>query len=106
MNSDTVYDDTAPIPGGEDPRGRSQSAARRAVLAGIGAAATACDTAGEQFDRFVDRGQQARKDLQERSEDVRRQNWRARSRAREYFRGAMDIILDAFNVPSRTDVDT
>ena len=104
MDSEKIYEDT--VTESEEVTREPGSIAERVMLASIGVVASACDTAEERFDRFVNRGQQARDDLQSRSEDVRRQNWRARNRARDYFRGAMDMVLDTFNVPSRTDVDT
>lgn len=80
--------------------------ARRTVLAGIGAVATACDTAEETFDRLVDRGQQVQAEWQGRTEQFRRQNAGATGRFRDYFRSAMDAFLDGLNVPSKADVDT
>lgn len=99
-------DNTVIPPEDVQPTIGARRAASRVVLASIGAVATCVDTAEEQFDRFVSRGEEIREEVQERSEDAKRQNWRVRARARDYFRGTMDMVLDTFNVPSRTDVDT
>jgi len=85
---------------------QAEGAAKRCVLAGIGAVATAYDTAEDTFDRLVNRGQQVRDDWGERGENMRRQNAGARARARDYLRGAMDNFLNGLNIPSKGDVDT
>src|SRR5436305_12276535 len=115
MDQNTVYDDplgvgTPPIDGtaysaregAQDVNGN----ARRVWLAGIGVAATACDVAADQFDRFVQRGQRVRQDMQERADEIRRNNTGTRGRMRDYFRQTMDAFLDGVNVPNKTDVDT
>jgi polyhydroxyalkanoate synthesis regulator phasin len=106
MKSRKSRDDTVNAPDEAQTTAGPRWAPTQVVLAGIGALATCIDTAGEQFDRYVSRGEKIRQEVQERTEDARRQNWRAQDRARDYFRGAMDVVLDTFNVPSRTDVDT
>lgn len=78
--------------------------AKRVVLAGLGAAATACDVAYETFDRFVDRGAQAQDELQRRADDIRLQT-AGRTRVGDAFRSAMNAFLDALNVPNKADVD-
>ena len=78
--------------------------AKRVVLAGLGAAATACDVANETFDRFVDRGAQAQDELQRRADDNRLQT-AGRSRMGDALRSAMNAFLDALNVPNKADVD-
>jgi len=105
INSDVTGQTTAQrTPGG--PVEQSEGAARRVVLASIGAAAAACDTAAERFDRYVNRGQQVRDEWQDRADDLRRQNAGVRGRARESFRAAMDLFLNSLNVPSKGDIDT
>ncbi len=80
--------------------------ARRVVLAGLGAVATACDVANDAFDRFVDRGGQAQEHLQRRADDVRLHNAGSRSRLGDSLRSAMNAFLDGVNVPNKADVDT
>jgi poly(hydroxyalkanoate) granule-associated protein len=90
----------------EPPVQRERGSAERLILAGLGALASAIDSAEETFDRFVDRGAQVQEEFEERAEEVRRQNAGTRGRMREYCRGAMDAFLDGLNVPSKADVDT
>jgi polyhydroxyalkanoate synthesis regulator phasin len=100
--------DTVPPGGAADSSADQEprSSVERLVLAGVGAIATAVDMADERFVQYVERGQQVREELQDRRASVRRERWASRERARDYFRGMMDLVLDTFNVPSRTDVDT
>ena len=88
------------------PPSRSPSTAERFILAGIGAVATALDEAEGAYDRFVDRGRQARDEWQDRAVDVRAQRATARYRMREALRSTMDAVLDSVSVPSKSDVDT
>ena len=78
--------------------------AKRVVLAGLGAVATACDVANETFDRFVDRGAQAQDHLQQRADDMRMQAT-GRTRFSDAVRSAMNTFLDGINVPNKADVD-
>jgi polyhydroxyalkanoate synthesis regulator phasin len=79
--------------------------AKRAVLASLGAAATACDVANETFDRLVDRGSQAQEHLLRRADDARMQNAGGRARVGDALRSAMNALLDGINVPNKADVD-
>lgn len=88
------------------PVEQAEGATKRVVLAGIGAVATACDTAEDAFDRLVRRGQRVQNEWSQRADDIRRQNAGAGARARDYFRGAMDTFLNSLNVPNKGDVDT
>jgi poly(hydroxyalkanoate) granule-associated protein len=92
------------IPGG--PIEQAEETAKRVMLAGVGAAATAKGAAGERFDRFVERGEQIQEEWQDRAAQMRQQNAGARWRVQEYFRSAMGSFLDQLNIPSKTDVDT
>ena len=78
--------------------------AKRAVLAGLGAVATACDVANETFDRFVDRGAHAQDELQRRADEMRMQT-AGRTRVGDALRSAMNAFLDGINVPNKADVD-
>jgi len=85
---------------------KRQRPGRRVLLAGIGALALAYDTAEESFDRFVNRGERVQSELQSRVDDVRHQNAGARGRVEQYYRTAVDALLDRANLPSKTDLDT
>ncbi len=78
---------------------------KRAVLAGIGAVATACDVANSTFDRFVDRGSEAQEDVRRRLDEARLQNAGRRNRFSDVVRSAMNTLLDGVNVPNKADVD-
>lgn len=83
-----------------------EGAAKRTVLAGIGAVAVACDQANERFEQLVERGEQVREEWQGKADDIRQQNAGTRSRVRTYLRDAMDVVLNNFNMPSKGDIDT
>jgi poly(hydroxyalkanoate) granule-associated protein len=78
----------------------------RVWLAGMGAVARTCDIADDQFNRFVRRGEAVREEMRDRAHELRRSNEGTRMRVRDYFRQTMDTVLDGFNVPNKTDVDT
>ena len=82
-----------------------EGSAKRAVLAGLGAAATAYDIANDAFDRFVDRGSLAQEHLLRRADDVRLQRAGNRARMGDALRSAMNVLLDSLNVPNKADVD-
>lgn len=79
--------------------------AKRAVLASLGAVATAYDVANDTFDRFVDRGNRAQEDLRRRADEARLQNAGNRTRMGDALRSAMNAFLDGINVPNKADVD-
>src|SRR5947209_2178373 len=79
---------------------------KRFLFAGLGALATALDTAGGTFDRFADRGEQLSEEWNERVEDMRRQNSDAGDRVRDYARSGVNSFLDTVGVPNKGDVDT
>lgn len=84
----------------------AEGTARRIALAGLGAVATARDTANDTFERFVDRGERAQEDLRQRADEARSYNAATRGRVGDAMRGAMNALLDAINVPNKADVDT
>lgn len=88
------------------PTDDTDNPAKRVVLAGIGAVATAFDLTEQTFDQFVTRGERFQHELQAKAEDVRRQNAGTRYRIRDAFRAGMDVFLDGLNVPNKADVDT
>lgn len=88
------------------PVDRAEERVRRVVLAGLGAAALAVDTAEDTFDRLVDRGQQVQDDLEERAREARQGRMRRRGRVSYAFRNAMDAFLDGLSIPNKADVDT
>ncbi|GAC1406958.1 MAG: phasin family protein [Chloroflexota bacterium] len=112
METDPIYTDTvhatdyAGTTGSSRTTEAAEIAAKRLVLAGIGAAATVIDRAEDRFERFVDRGQRAQEELQEKTDELKRRNAGTRTRARGTLRSFMDVFLDTLNVPSKGDMDT
>lgn len=107
---DTLHEETW-TPGEGDgtmggPSDKAEETARRVMLAGLGAAALAVDTAEDTFDRLVDRGQRAQNDLEERAREVRQGRMMRRGRLGYAFRNAMDAFLDTLSIPNKADVDT
>lgn len=90
----------------QEPTDTATEAAKRVMLAGLGAVAMACDTAEDTFDRFVDRGQQVQSDLEERAREARSGRLMRRTRLGNAVRNAMDAFLDSVSIPNKADVDT
>lgn len=108
---ETVHEETWDPYEGSDgtvggPAEQAEEAARRVILAGLGAAALAVDTAEDTFNRFVDRGQQVQEELEERAREARHGRMMRRGRLGYAFRNAMDAFLDTLSVPNKADVDT
>jgi len=106
------FDDTArgagtdiPPSSGRSTR-RAEGVARRATLAWLGAAATACDLANNTYEQFVNRGEQARAAARRRAEEARQRNAGTRDRAEDFVRTGMNVVLDNLQVPNKADVDT
>jgi polyhydroxyalkanoate synthesis regulator phasin len=83
-----------------------EATGKKLLWASLGAFAELCDVAGKRFDEFVNRGQQVESELGQKAEEMRRQNAGTRDRVQDSFRGAMDVFLNSFNIPSKGDVDT
>lgn len=102
VNMDATPGDTS----GASTTGMVDRPIRRFFLAGVGAAAVACDVAEQTFDRFVRRGEEVQRDVQERTDAVRSHNRGTADRVSESLRSGMDVVLNSLNLPSKTDVDT
>lgn len=106
LNEEAWEPDGDPNQGVGDPVERAEESVKRVMLAGLGAAALAVDTAEDTFDRLVDRGQQVQDDLEERAREARQGRGRRRGRLGYAFRNAMDAFLDGLSIPNKADVDT
>src|ERR1035437_7208414 len=91
--------------GGSAARDYPEMAARKVMLATIGALASAYDTAEETCDRLVERGEAAREEWEHRSQEMREENRATRSRMRNYVRDLFGSVLDTVDFPSKHDVD-
>ncbi|MGH2447925.1 MAG: phasin family protein [Chloroflexota bacterium] len=78
---------------------------RRLWLAGIGAAAIACDTAEQTFDQFVNRGEEVETEGRERASSVRERSAGRRNRMENTFQSGIDTVLNTLNLPSKSDLD-
>jgi polyhydroxyalkanoate synthesis regulator phasin len=94
------------IESGGGPIEQFEATGKKLLWASLGAFAELCDVAGKRFDEFVNRGQQVEAGLQEKADEMRHQNAGARGRVQDSFRGAMDVFLNGFSMPSKGDVDT
>jgi polyhydroxyalkanoate synthesis regulator phasin len=103
-NREEAVPDMTDAPGG--PVEQFADTGKKLLWASLGAFAEACDVAGKRFDEFVNRGQRVQAEWQDKADDIRRQNAGARGRVQDSFRGAMDVFLNSFHVPSKGDVDT
>ncbi|HZS93700.1 MAG TPA: hypothetical protein VFA78_02815 [Chloroflexota bacterium] len=92
--------------GSEEINPRRAGPLQQLLYAGIGAAAMACDVADETFTRLVDRGERVQEDLQQRADEMRRENMGTRGRMEETFQTMMDGFLNTLNLPSKGDLDT
>ncbi|MGI8824108.1 MAG: phasin family protein [Chloroflexota bacterium] len=106
LNGEAAAAEVAGAYSGRQSNAPVAAAARRVVLAGIGAVAMAADMADETFDRLVERGQKVQSELKGRVDDTRHQNAGARERVQEYYRSAVDACLDRVNLPSKGDLET
>jgi polyhydroxyalkanoate synthesis regulator phasin len=79
---------------------------RRLLLAGLGAAVTVVDTAGETVERLIERGESVSNEWTERVNDMRRDNSGAGERVKDYARTGVNVLLDKVGVPNKGDVDT
>jgi polyhydroxyalkanoate synthesis regulator phasin len=79
---------------------------RRLLLAGLGAAVTVVDTAGETVERLIVRGESVSNEWTERVNDMRRDNSGAGERVKDYARTGVNVLLDKVGVPNKGDVDT
>jgi polyhydroxyalkanoate synthesis regulator phasin len=106
MNNNTMSEGQArsSTPGGSIDN--AEGMGKRIFLAGIGAAALACDTAAETFDRLVERGGRVNEEMRQNADRMRRESPINRSRASDFVRSTMDSVLNAANLPSKSDVDT
>ena len=90
--------------------------ARKALMASLGAVAMTLDEANEFVDKLVERGELAEADAQKLINELReRSNAREKhvgaarrkavSKAGQALEESVEVILNRFNVPSKTDID-
>ena len=86
----------------EEARGRLFDAARKVLLAGIGAVALAQDEAEDFVNRLVERGEIAEKDARKLLKEVTEKRTK---RAEKELDKRVEELLERLNVPSKGDIE-
>lgn len=86
----------------EEARGRLLEAARKVLLAGIGAVALAQDEAEDFVNRLVERGEIAEKDARKLMKEVTEKRTK---RAEKELDKRVEELLERLNVPSKGDIE-
>jgi poly(hydroxyalkanoate) granule-associated protein len=90
----------------EEPERRPfLEAARKVLMAGIGAMVLAQEEIEDFVNKLVDRGELAEKDGRMLMREVMEKRRSETKRAEEQFDQRIEEILDRMNVPSKTDID-
>jgi poly(hydroxyalkanoate) granule-associated protein len=97
--------DPAVEPGGGTERVPLIDAARRVLLAGIGAVALAQDEVEDFVDKLVDRGEIAEKDGRRLVGDVLERRKKQTKKAESVLDRRVEEILGRMNVPTKADID-
>jgi poly(hydroxyalkanoate) granule-associated protein len=80
-------------------------AARRILLAGIGAIAISHDEIEEFIDKLVERGEIARKDKESLMKEIRERRKKYFHSEENLIQKRMDKFFEHFNVPAKKDID-
>jgi polyhydroxyalkanoate synthesis regulator phasin len=80
-------------------------AARKVLLAGIGAVALAQDEIEDFIDRLVERGEIAEKDGRKLVSEIKERRMKGATKAEEMITKRVEAILDRMNVPAKADID-
>jgi len=80
-------------------------AARKVLLAGIGAVSLAQDEVEDFIHRLVERGEIAEKDGKKLVQEMRAKRIRGTEKAEDELRKRVNRVLDRMNVASKTDID-
>lgn len=86
-----------------DTRGKLFDAARKVVLAAIGAAALAQDELEDFVTRLTERGEIAEKDARKLLKEVTEKR---RKNVEKEFDKRMERLMDRMDIPSKADIDT
>ena len=80
-------------------------AARRVLLAGIGAVALSQEAIEDFVNKLVERGEIAEKDGRKLVNEMREKRKKGTEKAEDEATGRIESILDRMNVPSKADID-
>ena len=81
------------------------TAARKVLLAGIGAVALAQDEIDDFINRLVERGEIAEKDGRKLIKEIKERRMKGATKAEEMIAKRVEAILDRMNVPAKADID-
>lgn len=90
---------------GKEERNSFVEAARKVLLAGIGAVALAQDEVEDFVDRLVERGEIAEKDGKKLVREVMDRRKKQAEKAEDEVTKRVEEILDRMNVPTKADID-
>lgn len=91
---------------GKEERNALLEAARKVLLAGIGAVALAQDEIEDFVNRLVERGEIAEKDGRKLVREVMDRRKKDAEKAEDEFSKRVEEILDRMNVPTKGDIET
>lgn len=91
--------------GKEEPNALFE-AARKVLLAGIGAVALAQDEVEDFVDRLIERGEIAEKDGRKLVREVMDKRKKEASKAEDEVTKRVENVLDRMSVPSKADIET
>lgn len=90
---------------GKEERNQLLEAARKVLLAGIGAVALAQDEIEDFVDKLVERGEIAEKDGRKLVREVMDRRKKDAEKAEDEVSKRVEEILDRMSVPSKADID-
>lgn len=90
---------------GKEEHGQLFEAARRVLLAGIGAVALAQDEVEDFVDRLVERGEIAEKDGRKLINEVMDRRTKQTAKVEDEMSKRVEEILDRMNVPTKADIE-
>ena len=92
-------------PNGKEERNPLLEAARKVLLAGIGAVALAQEEIEDFVDRLVERGEIAEKDGRKLVREVMDKRKKAAEKAEDEVTKRIENVMDRMSVPSKADID-
>ncbi len=95
---------TTKAPKTEEERGTLYEAARKVLMAGIGAVALAQDEAENFVNKLVERGELAEKDARKLLDEVSKKRKETTKKTEGEVEKRLEAILSRMNVPTKSDI--
>ena len=105
MATKVKKDEIIETPNGSEERNPLLEAARKVLLAGIGAVALAQEEAEEFITRLVQRGEIAEKDGRKLLSEVMERRKKDVERTEDEVTKRVESVMDRMSVPSKADID-